>query len=403
MSEWREIAVQDLCTRVTSGGTPSRKRSDFYVEHGIPWVKSKELVGAQIRSTEEQISEEGLRRSSAKLLPPGSVLLAMYGANIGQLGWLGIEASVNQAICAMVTDPEQTDARFLYYSLAGARASLAGNAHGAAQQNLSQQLIKSFKLSVPDLSTQRFIGGTLRSIDDLIENNRRRVEVLEEMARSIYHEWFVKFRYPGHEEVSMVDSSLGEIPEGWEVGRVDSFVLLQRGYDLPVKARQPGLIPVLGASGVQGSHQVAKVEGPGVTTGRSGTIGTVNYAPYDFWPLNTCLWVREFRLATPRFAYFMLTDLDLKRSASGAAVPTLDRKVVHQLPAVCPPAALVERWDREVSQILESAEALRMQSNRLEEIRDLLLPKLVTGQIDVSNTDLTELNTPKLAGVEAVA
>ena len=190
------------------------------------WVKSQELVEAQISATEEHITEAGLKGSSAKLLPPDTVLMAMYGANVGQLGWLGIEATVNQAICAMVTDPEVTDARFLYYALAGARANLIAKAHGAAQQNLSQQLIKPFKVAVPNLATQRLIGGMLRSIDDLIENNRRRVEVLEEMARAIYREWFVKFRYPGHEDVPLVDSALGPIPEGWTWGTVNDIVTL---------------------------------------------------------------------------------------------------------------------------------------------------------------------------------
>lgn len=112
MSEWHEATVEELCVRVTSGGTPSRKRPDFYSDDGIPWVKSQELVEAQVTATEEHISEAGLKRSSAKLLPPDTVLMAMYGANVGQLGWLGVEATVNQAICAMVTDPDVTDSRF---------------------------------------------------------------------------------------------------------------------------------------------------------------------------------------------------------------------------------------------------------------------------------------------------
>src|SRR5687767_580871 len=107
MSDWREASIADLCVRVTSGGTPSRKRGDFYADSadGIPWVKSQELLDGPVRSTMERITEAGLKGSSAKLLPAGTVLMAMYGANVGQLGYLGIEATVNQAICAMVTDP----------------------------------------------------------------------------------------------------------------------------------------------------------------------------------------------------------------------------------------------------------------------------------------------------------
>ena len=228
MSEWRDVTVDALCSRVTSGGTPSRKRADYFADDGIPWVKSQELIGARIVATEEHISEAGLMNSSAKLLPRDTVLLAMYGANVGQLAWLGVEATVNQAICAMVTHPEETDSRFLYYALAGSRERLVGNAHGAAQQNLSQQLIKPFKLAVPALATQRRIGEILRSMDDLIENNRRRIEVLEEMARSIYREWFVKFRFPGHQDVPLVDSPMGKIPCGWRVGALSETAVVSR-------------------------------------------------------------------------------------------------------------------------------------------------------------------------------
>jgi len=103
--------------------------------------------------------------------------------------------------------------------------------------------------------------------------------------------------------------------------------------------------------------------------------------------LATSLWVKEFRAATPRYAYFMLRELDLQRSASGAAVPTLDRKVVHALPAICPLGGLITRWDSAVSPMFEAAEVLRAQASSLVVLRDLLLPKLVAGKIDVSQLD----------------
>ena len=145
MTQWRQVTIAELCARVTSGGTPSRKRPDYYTDaaDGIPWVKSQELLDGAVRSTSEHISESGLQGSSAKLLPAGTVLMAMYGANVGQLGYLGIEATVNQAICAMVTDPEVTDSRYLFYALSEAREGLVAQAHGAAQQKEERRVGKS--------------------------------------------------------------------------------------------------------------------------------------------------------------------------------------------------------------------------------------------------------------------
>ncbi len=268
---------------------------------------------------------------------------------------------------------------------------------GAAQPKLTQANLKQIPLLIPSLSTQHAIAEVLDSLDGLIENNRRRMEVLEEMAGAIYREWFVKFRYPGHQDVPLVDSALGLVPKDWEVGRVDSLFLLQRGFDLPLNTRESGTVPVIGASGVLGSHSVAKARGPGVTTGRSGTVGVVTYVRGDFWPLNTSLWIKEFRLATPKYAFFLLAELDLKRAASGAAVPTLDRKVVHALPAVCPPTDLIARWDSAVAPMFETIDALRAQSDRATAIRDLLVPKLVTGQIDLSALDLGALVEDQVA------
>lgn len=270
MSEWRELAVEALCSRVTSGGTPSRKRTDFYSVEGIPWVKSQELVGARITATEEHISEAGLKGSSAKLLPCETVLLAMYGANVGQLGWLGVEATVNQAICAMVTDPRETDSRFLYYALAGARERLVGKAHGAAQQNLSQQLIRPFKLVVPPLATQRRIGAILRSVDDLIENNRRRVEVLEEMARAIYREWFVKFRFPGHQEVPLADTASGPIPQGWQPKSLRELATLVGGSTTTKASYVDSGFIAFSAAGPDGLLPKFEVEGDGVVLSAVG-------------------------------------------------------------------------------------------------------------------------------------
>lgn len=382
MSEWREVSLGAVCSHLRSGKNITAK--DIHEAGEVPVFGGNGIRGY---TSEYNFSGE-------------CAIIGRQGAYCGNVRYFNGSAHMSEHAVVACADVEN-DTRFLAYLLS--TMNLRRLSSQAAQPGLSVRVLAKELLRVPPLAVQQRIASVIGSMDDLIENNRRRIEVLEEMARAIYREWFVKFRYPGHEDVPMVDSALGPIPEGWQIGRVDSLILLQRGFDLPLKVRESGPIPVVGASGVQGSHLAAKATGPGVVTGRSGTIGVVNYVPGDFWPLNTSLWVREFRLATPRYAYFLLEGLDLKRAASGSAVPSLDRKVVHGLPVVCPPPNLIEGWDTRVAGMFEAVEALRSQSTRLSAIRDLLLPKLVTGQIDVSTLDLDALVSTGSTEESAVA
>lgn len=389
MSEWKQMRIGEL-GKVVTGSTPPSRFPDWF-GNSIPFVTPSDIEEGERRQNSKRfLSDEGRVGLKKRTVPENSVAFVCIGATIGKTCLLSTESVTNQQINTVIPN-EVMDSRFVYYLLKNDASRIAQSASGAATPIINKSAFSNVLVGVPNLDIQTRIGVVLGSLDDLIENNRRRVAVLEEMARAIYREWFVKFRYPGHESVPLVDSELGPIPEGWGLGNVESLFLLQRGFDLPVKSRTSGAVPVIGASGVLGKHNQRKVVGPGVTTGRSGTVGKVSYIAGDFWPLNTALWVKEFRLATPRYAYFFLSDTDLRRAASGAAVPTLDRKVVHALPAVCPPSSLILSWDAIVRPIFLEQESLRRQSALLTTLRDMLLPKLVTGQIDVSTLDLDAL------------
>lgn len=255
---------------------------------------------------------------------------------------------------------------------------------GASQPTISLKSIALIVVPLPPMRTQRRIASILSAYDDLIENNTRRIAVLEEMARRLYDEWFVHFRFPGHEQVRMVESELGLIPEGWQIGRMDDALILQRGFDLPAKDRIPGPHPVIAATGIHGTNDQFKVKGPGIVTGRSGSLGTVSYVPHDFWPLNTTLWVKEFRAVSPLVSFFMLERLDFAGLNAGAAVPTLNRNDVHALLVVLPPRHWVAEFDRIVQPMIDMKIRLERKNTNLRAQRDLLLPKLISGEIDVS-------------------
>jgi type I restriction enzyme S subunit len=147
-------------------------------------------------------------------------------------------------------------------------------------------------------------------------------------------------------------------------------------------------VPVYAATGVVGQHDEAKVKGPGVVTGRSGSLGTVIYISDDYWPLNTTLWVKEFRRSTPLHAYFLLSGLDFAHFNSGAAVPTLNRNDVHGLPVVLPPDVILAEFDKHVVPIYGLIRSLRAKNGNLRRTRDLLLPKLISGEVDLGDLDI---------------
>jgi len=376
-------SLESVCKRVSSGGTPSRKNAEYFTKApgGHLWVKSKELLDCAIEATEEHITDAGLNNSSAKYYPPNTVLVAMYGANVGQLGWLRKPATVNQAIGGLVVDEQKADWRFVFYSLLLNRGDLTIQAQGAAQQNLNQDLIRQFCIELPPLPIQRLIASILSAYDDLIENSQRRIKILEAMARALYREWFVHFRFPGHENHPRVASPLGESPEGWDVGTLENLVVLQRGFDLPKSSRKDGNVPIIAATGVTGFHDEAKVKAPGVVTGRSGTIGEVMYIHEDFWPLNTALWAKEFPKSEPLVAYYLLSSLDLKQFNSGAAVPTLNRNDIHGIKVVIPPIELQRQFQQVAGGMHTQCRKLALKVDNLRRTRDLLLPRLLSGQI----------------------
>jgi len=219
----------------------------------------------------------------------------------------------------------------------------------------------------------------LKPYDDLIENNRRRMALLENAARLLYQEWFVRLRFPGHEHTRITNGA----PEGWERLPFEDAMVLQRGFDLPEAQRQDGEFPICGSTGIIGYHNEAKVKGPGVITGRSGSLGVVNYVEGDYWPHNTALWVREFKKVTPLFALFLLRELNLKQYNGGASVPTLDRKAVHRVPILVPAQKFLTLFDEQLMPIFAQLKNLRKQNQKLRAARDLLLPRLMSGEITV--------------------
>lgn len=399
-----------LCTRISSGGTPSRKHPEYFAdEGGHLWVKSQELVDRPISDTSEKISDLGLKKSSAKYYDEGTVLVAMYGATVGQMAILQAPATVNQAICALCVDPEVADFRYVFYSLMATRHDLTVQAAGAAQQNLNQGLIRNFEIPVFPLEVQSTIADILGNMDDLIENNRRRIAILEELARLIYREWFQHFRFPGSEGTQFVDSDIGPIPTDWTVDYLSN--------DLPFRLSKPPVRPYEGAktylptAAVDGTHRIVS----GEQIAFEDLPSRAQHAP-----LSSSVWMARManyqkillfppEIQTPEYALssgFLCLECvpvwwdyiacrvispdfeEVKaRFATGATQVSLTDAGAKSIPWLLPPDELVEAFSTRVRPLFRLLLTLHEQNRVLAAARDLLLPRLISGELDVKDLE----------------
>ena len=202
--------------QIVTGSTPSSKEPHLFGSD-VPFLTPSDMeFDRRNVPTERGISAAGTTRFKTRLLPSRAVSVVCIGATIGKTCMTDSPVLTNQQINSIVVDESRHSADYVYYLMQTMRDRLRAVASGAATPIINKSVFGSLEISIPDRKVQTSIGDYLKAFDDLIENNRRRIEILEEMARLLYREWFVHFRFPGHEDVQLVDSDLGPIPEGWE-------------------------------------------------------------------------------------------------------------------------------------------------------------------------------------------
>ena len=399
MSEWPTKSLGEICREgggfIRTGPFGSQlHRSDYTDDpNGIPVVMPKDMARGRIdTSTVARIDEATAARLKQHLLSANDLVLARRG-DVGRTAWIFDDDL--PAFCgtgSMRVHPGKSETvrseylRFFFHTKLASNY-LEGHAVGATMPNLNAGIVERLPVPVPPLPIQDSLIAVLEAFDELIEGNRRRVEVLEEMARAIYREWFVKFRYPGHENVPLVDSALGPIPEGWTAGTIGDALELKYGKALKADVRRGGEVAVVSSAGIVGWHDESFVDGPAIVVGRKGNVGSVHWVDGSCWPIDT--------------SYFVVTDLPLSFVAeqlrrteftnTHAAVPGLSREGAYSRPFLTPSPELLEAFRAFADPIGSQTAALSRQGEKLSLLRDLLLPKLVTGQIDVSAFDLDAL------------
>ncbi len=420
--DWQIRSIEDVCLRVTSGGTPSRRNPTFFENASWPWLKTKELHDGWLDDAEEHITESAIASSSAKILPEKTILMAMYGATVGQLGILRHPMTCNQACSALVVNPKKADYRYLFYQLLDARSQIKSLATGAAQQNLSGTLIKSLRFSFPPLTEQRAIAHILGTLDDKIELNRRMNETLEAMARALFKSWFVDFdpvrakmegRWRPGESLPglpahlydlfpdrLVESELGEVPEGWGVKELKECMHLTMGQSPPGSTYNDngkGLPFFQGRTDFGFRYptnrkyctaptRIAECDDTLVSV--RAPVGDINMA-WEKCCAGRGVAVLRHRSGARSFTYYSAWAIqqELKQyEHSGTVFGAINKKQFEALSVVEPTPEIVARFESQIGLIDDYIRKNVYESRTLVNIRDLLLPNLISGEIRLHET-----------------
>lgn len=283
------IELGHACSKIGSGVTP-RGGDATYIAEGVALIRSQNIYNSEFSVGGLAFIDNQQADSMAGVtVEKGDVLLNITGDSVARACIVpesALPARVNQHVAIIRTDRAQIDPRFLMYYLVSPymqafMLSVAGS--GGTRKALTKAMIESFKIPAVRLDEQRKIADTLSAYDDLIENNRRRIQLLEESARLLYQEWFVHLRFPGHEHVKLTAG----VPQGWEKKPLGEIAKLNYGKALKAETRVPGSIPVYGSSGVVGCHDKPLASGPAIIVGRKGNVGSVFWSPTDFYAIDT--------------------------------------------------------------------------------------------------------------------
>lgn len=386
------------------GKSKHRPRNDESLYGGnYPFIQTADVKNANLylSNFEQTYNEKGLNQS--KLWQPGTLLITI-AANIAETAILNISACFPDSIVGFIPDTEKTDVRFIKYYIDTIKLQMQSASKGTTQDNLSVSKLMTFDFIIPDLKKQIKIADTISSYDLAIENNNHRIQILEEIAQRLYEEWFVNFKFPGHEKVKMVDSELGKIPEGWRVKQLEKLTDVRDGtHDTPKKIKKG--IPLITTKNIKGGylsssdyfiseddyHEInkrSKVEKWNILVSMIGTVGEVHLV--DYIPEYAIKNVGLVRTNNSKDALFIFHYLKSKAGqreiasrTTGASQQFLSLTNLRTLNLIVPNDYLMDELNNHVLLLQKQIRNLIEKNKILAQTRDLLLPRLISGEIEV--------------------
>ncbi len=412
------MKLGDVLEKIVGGGTPSKNRSEFW-NGNIPWASVKDINEGQVflSSTEDTITEEGVKNSSTNIIYKGNVILPTR-MGLGRCVINTIDTAINQDLKALYPKKDKLDSKFLLYWLKNNSRLIESMGSGTTVKGIRIEQLTDMNFKKLDLYIQQRIAKVLSNYDNLIENNNKRIKILEEMAQKIYKEWFVDFNYPGHETATFKDTELGKIPIDWEVKTIEDVI-----SDIESGSRPKGGIvqcnsgiPSIGAENIIGlgkydyskeklvtnefynKMKKGKIKSLDVLLYKDGAqIGRKSMFGEGFPYFECCINEHVFilRTNTKCSQYYLYFTLDLpeytekiKQLNTNAAQPGINQQQVKGIKIRLAPISIINKFDEIVKPIISLIFNLCIRNKELMQTRDLLLPRLMSGEINVENLEI---------------
>lgn len=383
MKKIKRINIAGICINICSGGTPKSTYSEYYGGN-IPWLNTKEVNFNRIYETEKMITLEGFENSSAKWIEKNSIIVAMYGATAGKCAISKIPLTTNQACCNLTIDPQKADYRFVFYALFNDYQRLSSLANGGAQQNLNTQRIKEFDIPYPAIEKQIEIADIFSSLDDKIELNNRINDNLQQQAQAIFKSWFIDYLpFNGIKPSDWISTTLGETTEMGAGGDKPKTTSSVKSAEFPYPIYSNGL----DNKGLYGYTDKAKIFDESVTVSARGTIGFVCLRHIPYVPIVRLVTLIPNKvLLSAKYLYLFLKQLHI--SGTGTTQQQLTVPDFRKTKILIPNKTKMDEFTKIVTPIFDKIWANEDENAQLASLRDNLLPKLMSGEIDVSSVKI---------------
>lgn len=379
---WASVTLGEVSTNIQTGPFGSQLHQSDYSDGGVPVVMPKDLVDGHISEDSiARVSMSHVDRLSRHKIEVGDILYSRRG----DVGRCAFATEVEQGWlcgtgCLRVTiDQSKAIPKFIFYQLQKAETIgwVEKHAVGSTMLNLNTSILGSVPIELPSMAEQQMIVHVLSAYDDLIENNQKQIKLLDEAAQRLYKEWFVDLRFPGHETTPIV----GGIPEGWHNAVVTD--LLEINYGKDHKALEDGSIPVYGSGGLMRKVNKILHSGECVLIPRKGSLNNIILVNDDFWTIDTMFFGVPRQPNVAKYVYLFLLGVDMYAMNIGAAVPSMTVKILDGMKILCPAPEILEQFENMVRPFFSMIEILKKKNKSLADARDLLLPKLMSGELEV--------------------
>lgn len=376
---WNSIRADEFCESVRDGTHDTPKQQSF----GYKLVTSKHIQDGLIQPDDAYyISEDDYKKINERSkVEKWDVLMAMIGNGLGRSAI--VESNPDYAIkniALFKMGGNEVKAKWLHYFLSTnyTQQVIINYLQGTGQPFLSLSLLRKFKVPNPPLPTQQKIASILSAYDKLIQNYKKQIEALQTAASELYKEWFVRFRFPGWQNAKFENG----IPEGWKVEKLTKLVEVKYGKDH--SKLDVGNIPVYGSGGIMRYCNKALYDKETVLIPRKGSLNNIMYAKNPLWTVDTMFYTVMLRKNIAKYLYYVLSKIDMESFNAGAALPSMTTEILSHFKIIVPDNEILESFDKKIALIFTQIDNLQQQISNLTQQRDLLLPRLMSGKININ-------------------